>query len=128
MVHSCPNYSVPYEPHFGVPVLSNWPRLTYLIFSKKISTNIELWSSLNFITYQEIKKFASQHNLVVHFQRKLLYKIFLRIENDPVFRERHKNFIIMSLFSILRITGAIKLLKILPPRCATPMQFIISKS
>ncbi|MCI5119687.1 MAG: methyltransferase domain-containing protein [Candidatus Electrothrix sp. AUS4] len=128
MVHSCPNYSVPYEPHFGIPVLSKFPQLTYLIFFKKISRNIELWSSLNFITYQEIKKFASHNNLTVHFQRELLYKIFLRIENDPVFRERHKNFIIMLLFSILRITRAIKLLKILPPRCATPMQFIISKS
>lgn len=126
MVHSCPNYSVPYEPHFGIPVLSNWPKLTYFLFSKKISKNIELWNSLNFITYQEIRRFASRNNLAVSFQQGLLYKIFSRIESDHVFRERHKNFIIMSFFSILRITGAIKLLKRLPARCATPMQFTIT--
>ena len=128
MAHSCPNYSIPYEPHFGVPVLPCWPGLTYFLFGNKISRNIELWDSLNFITYQEIKKFARQHNLAVSFQQGLLYKAFSRIENDPIFRERHKNLFIMVMFSILRITGAINLLKTLPPRWATPMQFIISKS
>ena len=128
MAHSCPNYSIPYEPHLGIPVLPNWPELTYVLFFKTISNNKELWSSLNFITYQDIKNFSQQHNLSVSFQQRLLYKAFVRIENDPIFRERHKNFLIMILFSFLRLTGAIKLLKMLPPRCATPMQFIISKS
>ncbi|MCI5207239.1 MAG: methyltransferase domain-containing protein [Candidatus Electrothrix sp. ATG2] len=128
MIHSCPNYSIPYEPHFGIPVLPSWPGLTFFLFRKKISKNIELWNSLNFITYQEVKKFAHQHNLAVSFQQGLLYKAFSRIENDPIFRERQKSLFIMLMFSILRITGAITLLKTLPPRWATPMQFIISKS
>ncbi|MCI5162440.1 MAG: methyltransferase domain-containing protein [Candidatus Electrothrix sp. AX5] len=128
MAHSCPNYSIPFEPHFGIPVLVSWPGLTYFLFFKKISRNKELWKSLNFITYQEIKKFTHLHNLTVSFQQGLLYKVFSRIENDPIFRERQKSFFIMTLFLILRSTGAINLLKILPPRCATPMQFIISKS
>jgi 2-polyprenyl-3-methyl-5-hydroxy-6-metoxy-1,4-benzoquinol methylase len=128
MAHSCPNYSIPYEPHFGIPVLANWPGLSYFLFFKKISRNKELWSSLNFITYPEVKKFAHQHNLTMSFQQGLLYKVFSRIENDPIFRERQKSFFIMALFSMLRSSGTINLLKILPPRCATPMQFIISKS
>lgn len=128
MVHLCPNYSIPYEPHFGIPVLASWPGLSYFLFLKKISGNKELWNSLNFITYQEVKKFAHQHNLTVSFQQGLLYKVFSRIENDPIFRERQKSFFIMALFSMLRSTGAINLLKILPPRCATPMQFIIFKA
>ncbi|WLE98293.1 MAG: methyltransferase domain-containing protein [Candidatus Electrothrix communis] len=128
MAHSCPNYSIPYEPHFGVPVLASSPRLSYLLFFKKISRNMALWNSLNFITYQEVIKFTHQHNLTVYFQQGLLYKVFSRIEYDPIFRERQKSFFIMALFSMLRLTGTINLLKILPPRCATPMQFIISKA
>ena len=51
MVHSCPNYLIPYEPHFGVPVLKIAPDLSGRVYAKRIAKRRALWESLNFITH-----------------------------------------------------------------------------
>jgi 2-polyprenyl-3-methyl-5-hydroxy-6-metoxy-1,4-benzoquinol methylase len=127
MAHSCPNYLVPYEPHFGVPVLAIWPNLSKFLFKRKISGREELWNSLNFITYLEIKQFAAQHKFAVHFEKGLLYDALDRVEKDPIFGKRQKNFWVELLLIITRCFGGIRQLKKLPPCCATPMIFFIYK-
>ena len=32
MIHMCPNYFVPYEPHFGIPLIPFAPRATQRFF------------------------------------------------------------------------------------------------
>jgi 2-polyprenyl-3-methyl-5-hydroxy-6-metoxy-1,4-benzoquinol methylase len=127
MAHACPNYLIPYEPHFGIPVLASWPKLSNFFFFKKISGNRELWDSLNFITSLEVKRFAKQHNLSLQFSQGLLADAFIRLKKDPIFRERQKNIFVMMFFLIMHFPGGLNLLKKLPPSCTTPMQFTLSK-
>ena len=127
MVHACPNYLIPYDPHFGIPVLATWPGLSSFFFRKKISDNKELWNSLNFITSSRVKKFATQHDLVIKFPRGLLAESYIRLQEDPIFRERQKNIFVMIFSIVIQLPGGLNLLKKLPPTCSTPMQFIISK-
>lgn len=128
MAHSCPNYLIPYEPHFGIPVLAKWPGLSKFLFSKKISRQNNIWNSLNFITYSEVNRFAKQQNLTVHFTRGLLYHALSRIENDPIFRNRQMNIYIKLLLMLTRFPGLRRQLQKLPPSLATPMNFFINQS
>lgn len=126
MVHSCPNYLVPYEPHFGVPVLKVWPGLSRFIFRKRIVGREALWESLNFITYFEVSRFAKQNKLSVSFSKGLLYDALVRIDNDPLFRKRQDSIFVITFLFLIRFLGGPTLLKKLPPSCATPMTFLIS--
>ncbi len=99
MTHACPNYLIPYEPHFGIPVLASWPGLSNFFFYKKISRNRVLWDSLNFITSLEVKRFAKQHDLSLQFSQGLLANAFIRLKKDPIFRERQKNIFVLIFFS-----------------------------
>jgi 2-polyprenyl-3-methyl-5-hydroxy-6-metoxy-1,4-benzoquinol methylase len=128
MAHSCPNYLIPYEPHFGIPVLAKWPGLSKFLFNKKLSRQNELWNSLNFITYSEVKRFAKQQNLTIHFTKGLLYHALSRIENDPFFRNRQKNIYIKLLLMLTYSPRIRRQLQNLPPSLATPMNFFIQQS
>jgi len=126
MVHSCPNYLIPYEPHFGVPVLKAAPALSRCLFWKRVTERKALWDSLNFITYPEVKKFAKSRHLQVSFSRGLLYAAIVRLGNDQQFRRRHGG-LMMILYPLLKYSGLLAVLKHLPPAFATPMTFIITR-
>ena len=63
----CPNYSFPYESHFGVPVIFS-KSLTFNIFQRYIkkfeqdNSSNGLWSSLNFVKLKQVIKAAAQFN------------------------------------------------------------------
>ena len=121
MVHTCPNYTVPYEPHFGIPLLPFIPRFTqYLLPSLQKS---ELWQSLNFITAGRIRRQARKLSLGVHFRPEVLYDTFRRLESDPEFLHRQSNPFVLFTFRLLRLTRALKLLQFLPAGLATPIIF-----
>lgn len=126
MVHGCPNYIVPYEPHFGLPVFSFWPQLTKLLWQTKIAENLEVWNSLNFITYFQIKKLANANNCDIAFQQKLTFDAFLRLKNDAEFMERHKTTIVGKVFRILEVTRTLSLTKHIPAWASTPMIFTMT--
>lgn len=128
MVHSCPNYSVPYEPHFGVPVLRRWPGLTRALFGRRIATHPDLWQSLNFLTYGQVSAFCRQSEVTVRFERGLLNKALCRLDSDPVFRARHTSPLLLGGFAFLKATGLLRLIAALPPRWTTPMTFTIFAS
>lgn len=50
MLHSCPNYLFPYEPHFGIPVIKPFSKLFKRVFKISSKANSDIWDSLNFIT------------------------------------------------------------------------------
>lgn len=127
MIHNCPNYLVPYEPHFEIPTLHFAPQLSKVIFSKKINKNIDVWNSINFITYSHIYKFAKKNELNVKFKEHLIYDSFERLKNDPVFLSRHNNPIIRILLLIFTKLNLFSTLKLIPPKYSTPMIFTINK-
>jgi len=127
MVHTCPNYWFPYEPHYGIPVLAWSPRLTRRVFASRIAANPGIWDSLNFLTYGDIRSFAKRQGHRVSFEPELLYGALLRLDSDPVFRERHDSGIPSLMFRTLKSTGLIRLLRYLPASLTTPMRFAITR-
>jgi len=125
MLHACPNYSVPYEPHYAVPVLRRLPRLSRRCFLPK-GADPEIWDSLNFICHRQVRNYARRHDYAVSFQSGLIYQALARMQSDPLFRERHRG-LVASLADLLAKTGLLKLLRCLPPAMSTPMVFAMRR-
>jgi len=124
MRHTCPNYNIPYEVHFGIPLLPFTPITTRHFFQKKIAKRQDVWDSLNFITYTRTKKALNKFNLESSFTTGLTYEAFERLGADPVFQERHGKTIAGKTYKFLKTTKLLKLMKHLPKSHTTPMEFI----
>src|SRR5215469_95315 len=120
MVHLCPNYVVPYEPHFALPLVPAMPRATAL-FKPSLRSN-DLWRSLNFVTYRRIRRCAEKSDLKVDFRPRMMLQAFERLDNDPIYRNRQRG-LVTVIFGILRSLGVLRAIGIMPYQIATPMQF-----
>lgn len=91
----CPNYDIPYESHFGLPVVGT-KEITAKIFSKNIIQYEKthscpgLWQSLNFIRVSQIIKFARNNDLQVEVDKNITLRLFERFVSDTEFSKRHK--------------------------------------
>jgi len=126
LLHACPNYTIPYEPHYGVPVFRHFRRLSQKLFLSN-TDDTDIWHSLNFITCRQIKQFCRQQQLTCHFHTQLLYQAFCRIHHDPVFQERHQGFITV-VANIMMKTPFKQIIRHLPASLSTPMIFEITHS
>lgn len=125
MLHACPNYSVPYEPHYGVPVFRRLPGLSKRLFLGN-ERDTEIWDSLNFITVRNLRLHCNKNKLTCCFERELLYLALKRIDDDPLFEQRHQG-VVATLAKLLLRSGLARLLRYIPPAMATPMVVIIGK-
>ena len=123
MVHTCPNYTVPYEPHYRLPLLPLVPAATPWAGSRKAEG---LWQSFNFVTVGEMDRLLRGSGLRPVFAKGIMAKAFERLLVDPVFATRHSPGL-ARLARILQATGALALLRALPPRLATPMIVMATK-
>lgn len=128
MVHNCPNYFFPYEPHLGIPILKFFPQLSEFFFRKRVDKYRAIWDSLNFVTYFDIRRISRIHGMDVRFKRGLLLEALNRIERDPLFRERHSSSFIFVAYTIFCKIGLLGLLRYIPPAFSTPMVFQCSRS
>lgn len=122
MVHSCPNYSFPYEPHFGLPLVPILPKITRYLLPSRIAKS-SLWNSLNFITARRIKRIFLSNGLKVCFRKGTMVAGISRVRNEEIFAARHKK--LHWLFSndlIYEITH--RILRV-PVLIASPMDFIV---
>jgi 2-polyprenyl-3-methyl-5-hydroxy-6-metoxy-1,4-benzoquinol methylase len=116
MVHLCPNYALPYEPHTGLPLLPFFPRSTRFFMPKRI-TGTALWQSLNFVTARDIDRAASRHGLVARFQPGLLADMLDRMQHDSMFAARHSS----RMARMAQNAAFRSLLRRMPARFASPM-------
>lgn len=123
MVHTCPNYLVPYEPHYSVILFPGSAALSMALNRRTIQTEPSVWQSLNFVTYFDIVRLAKENGLQARFERGLLGRALSRLD-DPVFRARHAG-IAAAIHPVLRRLGLLRILERLPPFLATPMQFTL---
>lgn len=120
MIHHCPNYTFPYEPHFGIPLVPFAPRATAALFAKAIGPRRDLWDGLNFVTAGDIRRIARRENLVVDFERGALAASLRRLAGDAGFAARHP----LARFG----AGLAPLLELAPPDLATPMTMRLRKA
>lgn len=123
MVHSCPNYRIPYEPHFGLFLPPWWPKLGKYMYASRISERRTLWESLNFIHYGQVTRAAKRLHLHYQFEHGTLATHIDRLFHDPIFRQRHR--LVYFIASVLQRLGGIALIRRLPPSWNTPMTFTL---
>ena len=124
MAHTCPNYHVPYEPHYAIPLVPGFPRATAML--KPGLRDDALWRSLNFVTTTRVAWFARREGLDIEFARGTLYDAIRRIDDDPQFRLRHPG-PVPVVYDLLKRIGLVQALRHLPPALATPMRFTLRR-
>lgn len=120
-VHSCPNYSVPYEPHFGVPLVPVRPAVTARVLPSRIAST-DLWRSLNWITARGVRRWAARRGADVRFRTGQIADALERLATDDDFRARHAG-VVVTVAGLLDRLRLIRLLRRLPVGLSTPMQF-----
>lgn len=122
MVHSCPNYSIPFDPHFNIPLIPGRPQWTARILPRSIAEST-VWDSLNFITAKRVRVIAEGLGLEVHFRSGSVADSVERIESDEKFAERHPW--LANAAKPVRKVGLLSLLRRLPATWSTPMDFMV---
>lgn len=91
----CPNYALPYEPHFGIPTLGSKTR-TWQVFRRRILSSQTVvdprgtWDSLNWISVPEVRRICRREfGVAPAFDRRLLGRFLARAATDPSFQRRH---------------------------------------
>lgn len=126
----CPNYAVPYEPHFRIPVLLS-ASLTRRVFARhieKVETEIGaqgLWTSLNFISVPAVRRHCRTHGLVVTFDTGVMARMLLRLDTDPEFARRQAA--VAGVARLLRRSGAGWLLQRIPAAFSPYMKAVIRR-
>ena len=124
MRHGCPNYAVPYEPHFGIPLIPFAPRVTEKFFD--VSKEPELWTGVNFLTAFGVRKAGRKIGLMTQFDNGVLHSAFCRFDHDETFGNRHP--LLRTTYRMLKATGLIAALRFAPATLVTPMKFTMRKS
>jgi len=124
MVHSCPNYTIPFEPHYNmllVPFRPEWTALIHPVLNKK-----ELWRNLCFTTARGITRLCARNGMQPLFRKGMMASAFERVMTDPVFAGRKQGFV--KLARLLRVTGMLGLIRRLPAVLDTPMELTATRA
>ena len=122
MLHSCPNYTFPFEPHFGIPLIPFIPRFTSFFLPKSIRHS-GLWKSLNFVTAFQLRRILRKSHYTVKFREGTLLQSINRLNNDSEFKKRHR--ILGRIASNSALLSLLNRLVSLPYWIATPMDFVV---
>lgn len=121
MVHSCPNYSIPYEPHLARPLVPFRPRATARLLPAS-ERDAAVWRSLNFVRARDVRAQVRTLGLDVHFRSGALASSLHRLRTDPEFRSRHGA--LARAGTLAHRLGAGIALRHLPAGWSTPMDFL----
>jgi len=123
MIHTCPNYRVPYEPHFRLPLLPFVPRATARLLPRLAGDPV--WQSLNFVTAGDMRRIARRTGLTVSFAPGVLADVTNRLKHDPAFAQRQGW--AGRLAAMLAKANILGLVNRLPPSWLTPMVTVFEK-
>jgi 2-polyprenyl-3-methyl-5-hydroxy-6-metoxy-1,4-benzoquinol methylase len=93
----CPNYAIPYEPHFGFITLFS-KKLTFKFQKRKIlelekhrkEDLVAFYNELSFPNVQKINKILKNRNCKITFSRRATLEYVRRAKNDKIFITRKK--------------------------------------
>ncbi len=125
MVQSCPNYTFPYEPHFGVPLIPFAPQVTSRVLPERI-TSTGLWKSLNWVTVRGVRNWAQGRDARITFASGKLASALERLTTDADFGDRHSRALRVVAAGMSKV-GMIELLRKIPPALTSPMDFAVTR-
>jgi SAM-dependent methyltransferase len=88
----CPNYLIPYEPHFDIPTFFNKKSTFFLLRNKILNSDLsdplEFWDDLSWPTPSKVKKVVVDSGLSVAFSRQTTKSYLERPVMDDSFKQR----------------------------------------
>lgn len=126
-LNACPNYRVPYEPHYAIPMVPFSPALTRRVFARRIDADPDIWDTLNFIDIPTVRRLAGKNGLKAEFEPAVLHSSLARLGQDPQFMERHRNGMVGRIYTLLKRLRLLDLTRHLPVSLNTPMIFRLRK-
>jgi SAM-dependent methyltransferase len=122
----CPNYTVPLEVHFNILLVTRSKPINEWLYRSKIARYPAVWNELNFIRYIDVRRHLRRRGSSFTFNTSVLRDAVRRLLDDPIFAQRMP-MPVRVIGSILRYTGLVQALGLLPARLQTPMEVLIRK-
>jgi SAM-dependent methyltransferase len=126
LVH-CPNYTIPFEVHFNIFLVTRSKLINEWLYRSKISRYPKVWDELNFVRYVDVRRHLIDRRANFAFEGSVMHDLMARLLNDPIFAKRMPA-IVRAVGTMLRYTGLLHALTYVPTRFQTPMEVLIKKS
>lgn len=123
LVH-CPNYTIPFEFYFNVVLITRSKGFNEWLYRSKIARYPGVWDELNFVRYTNSRRHLAKRRMKFEFDKLVMQDLVQRLMDDPIFAHR-RPVTVRVIGAILRYTGLIRALAIVPVRFQTPMQVLI---
>ena len=103
----CPNYLIPYEPHFDIPIFFNKKSTLKLLRGKVLSSNIpnplEFWEDLSWPTPSKLKRAIKNSEMSSAFSRQTTKSYLERPFTDNSFKERKNK----TTFAVIKLISKV---------------------
>jgi SAM-dependent methyltransferase len=126
LVH-CPNYTIPFEVHFNVLLVTRSKPINEWLYRSRISRYPKVWDELNFVRYVDVHRHLVKRRANFSFGHSVMHELVVRLMDDPIFAERMPA-VVRAMGAMLRHTGLLHALSYVPLRFQTPMEVHIRKS
>lgn len=122
----CPNYTIPFEVHFNIFLVTLSKPLNRWLYQSKISEYPKVWDELNFIRYADMRRHLKHNGWNFAFRKSVMRDLIDRLMNDPIFSSRMPPFV-RAIGTVLKTTHLDSMLGLIPPYFQTPMEAVIKK-
>jgi SAM-dependent methyltransferase len=126
LVH-CPNYTIPFEVHFNIFLVTRSKLINEWLYRSKISRYPKVWDELNFVRYIDVRRHLIDRRANFAFEGSVMHDLMARLLNDPIFAKRMPA-IVRAVGAMLRYAGLLHALTYVPTRFQTPMEVLVKKS
>jgi SAM-dependent methyltransferase len=122
----CPNYTVPFDPHFNILLVTRSKPINAWLSRSKIQKYLSVWEELNFIRYIDVRRHLGRRGSRFTFNTSVLRDSVERLLDDPTFAERMP-LPVRAMGGLLHSTRLVHLLGLIPARWQTPMEVLVRK-
>ena len=126
LIH-CPNYTIPFEVHFNVVLVTRSKPINQWVYRSRISRYPKVWDELNFVRYVDVHRHLVKRRANFSFDHSVMHELAVRLMEDPIFAVRMPA-VVRAIGAMLRHTGLLRALSYVPPRFQTPMEVHIRKN
>ena len=120
LVH-CPNYTIPFDTHFNIFLVSRSKPINEWLYRSKISRYPKVWDELNFVRYIDVRRHLVSRRASFSFDHSIMRDLVVRLMDDPIFAKRMPA-LVRAMGAVLRHTGLMGALTWVPVRFQTPME------
>jgi len=126
LIH-CPNYTIPFESHFNIFLVTRSKRVNEWLYRSKIDRYPQIWDELNFIRYVDVRRRLVHGGRHFTFSQTVMRDLVTRLFSDPIFAQRMP-LPVRAVGAGLKYCGLLNALSLIPARFQTPMEVQVRKT